>query len=459
MQLGTLFRAEAMRLRRSGASLAVLATLLMVLIWTAWSVGSASAERRRHTEQAAQRWQALWAQSQAAAAGTQDARKSALAAFNLARHQAPPTALAPGPAPALAQGQFQLLPTALRANIDGRHTESRRGDELGSPVLHGQGTPDLAVVVALLVPLAVIALGYGRVQEDRASGVWNLVRSQTGQAWRPFVVWLLLLWGVLMLIVSAGCAVAWLADPHMGRGAFGIWVLACAAFTAFWVALAGLANMPRISAAAGATLLLAGWVLLSFGVPAVLDAMARGARPMPSRIASIAAVREIQQSAEQRSDELLAGWYTNHPQHRRDDLAPHAWPVSWVPRYLWQDAQLRPLMLRFDETRANQHDWVAQRSALAPGVALVLVADRLAGIDARRHLAYVREVNRYEDAWRAHFVPRVMSYAGLSADAAAAVPQPRLGVQLTSAWPVVAGLLGAAALAWSALLMLRRGFG
>lgn len=452
----TLLRAEALHLLRRPAHAAVLAALFAILAWSAWSSGQVTADLRAQakTEEAA--WAARWTDaSLALSRAGQDPRKSALAAFNMARHAAPPSRLAPEGVPWLAAGQYQRLSTGLRASIDGRHLESRRGDEISSPVGQGQGTPDYVVLVALLLPLATIALGYGRVQEARTSGLWSLVRVQAGRPWPAFALGLVLQWFVLMVVVSVATLAGVAADTQTQLLPLLGWLLAGAAYSGFWVALTGLANLPKVSAAASAVVLLAFWALLCLLVPATVDRVATRERPASSRVETLIRLREIQQEAESRSDELMQHWYAQHPQQRRDDLQPHAWPVSWVPRYLWQDAQMRPLMLRFEEARARRYLEVEKWGSLSPASALVVSAEQLAGIDALRYAQYVRQINRYEDAWRAHFVPRIMSYASLLPAEIRQTPRPSIEAPRSSAMSAIVGLWVACGAAWGLLALLR----
>ena len=115
-------------------------------------------------------------------------------------------------------------------------------------------------------------------------------------------------------------------------------------------------------------------------------------------------------------DAHLADWYAAHPAAAPFAARSHAWPVSFLPRYLAQDRRIRPLMESFDEARARRFAWLEHRNWLSPNLALAMAADRLAGIDAPRYLRHVQRVNSYEDAWRDFFVPRIMSYQGLAAE-------------------------------------------
>jgi ABC-2 type transport system permease protein len=85
-----------------------------------------------------------------------------------------------------------------------------------------------------------------------------------------------------------------------------------------------------------------------------------------------------------------------------------------VPRVLEQDKRLRPLMRRFDERRLKQAAFVERWAWASPGLALVLTGERLAGTDTASQVRYLREVDAFEDRWRAFLVPKVMDRRGLS---------------------------------------------
>jgi ABC-2 type transport system permease protein len=171
-----------------------------------------------------------------------------------------------------------------------------------------------------------------------------------------------------------------------------------------------------VSSGAAALGMLGAWLLATFVVPAALADIADSEAPMPSRLTAVAELRAAQQDAEVHMEEHLAAWYAAHPADRPAGRSTHTWPVSFLPRYLAQDREIRPLMAAFDETRARRFVLLERWSWLSPGMALAMTADRLAGIDAPRYARHVKAVNSYEDAWRAYFVPRVMSYRGLTAE-------------------------------------------
>jgi ABC-2 type transport system permease protein len=255
---------------------------------------------------------------------------------------------------------------------------------------------------------------HGLVLEDRQHGRWRWLCAQMPRPAAMVARALLLRAGTLLVLATLASVLAlWLDGAAGWFAVLGPWLLALLGFVSSWTVLTALVLALPVSAG-GATLALLGlWAVLTLVLPAGLGASAQAGAPMPSRLEAVVRARELLQTAEARNDQLLDDWYRRHPQAHARSPAQHAWPVSFLPRYLWLDEQLRPLMERFERARLEQAVRLSRAAAWSPALALVMTADSLAGHDARRHGEYMAELARREDAWRASLVPAVMSYAGL----------------------------------------------
>jgi len=402
-----LARAEWRRFVRQGLNLWVLAVFALLLGSSAVWSGLAAREYRAAAAVQQADWEKTRLKARLAATQPRDGTKAMMAAFQFARADAPPAQLPALGGLALGTGTFQLLSPDARVTVESRHTDARKAERLSNPLLADFGLPDFSTVLALLLPLAILGLTYGLVQEEREQGQWRLVAAQCTWPARLFALALGLRGAAIWVVAAAASSIAFALDSGATATAWLVWLATLAAFCAVWLAVAGLFCLLPLSSGSAALGLLACWLLSTFVIPAALAAWADRETPMPSRLATIAAVRHAQQEAEVHMDEHLVDWYAAHPEAKPIERSHHTWPVSFLPRYLEQDLDVRPLMEDFDDVR---------RAWLSPSLALVMVADQLAGIDAPRYLRHVQRVNTYEDAWRDFFVPRVMSYRGLTAD-------------------------------------------
>jgi ABC-2 type transport system permease protein len=428
----------------------VLAVFALLLGTSAVWSGLAAREYRAAALMQQDGWEHTRLKAQAAAAQPRDGTQAMMAAFLFARADAPPAQLPALGGLALGTGTFHLLSPDARVTVESRHTDARKAERLGNPLLEDFGLPDFSTVLALLLPLAILGLTCGLVQEEREQGQWRLVVAQCARPGRVFAWALGLRGAAVWWVAAAASSAAFALDPGATGIAWLSWLVTVAAFCAIWLALAGLLCLLPLSAGSAALGLLACWLLLTFVVPAALATWVNRDSPMPSRLAAIAAVRNAQQEAEVHMDEHLADWYAANPEAAPAQRSSHTWPVSFLPRYLQQDLDIRPLMEDFDHARAQRFVELERWAWLSPNLALAMVADRLAGIDAPRYLRHVQRVNAYEDAWRDFFVPRVMSYRGLTADDFDHLPRftaPEEDFEAAVIWQVLAWGLLALALA------------
>lgn len=363
-----LFDAEWLRFRRQRINLIVCAALLALLCAGAWVAGRAAAQHRQFEAARVAAWQQHLDRTQARLAprAARESLDAAKKAYEFGRGEAPPALRdAPGGL-VLAVRQFRRQPFDVQVSIDSRHLDPRRGAPLTNPLLDSFGVPDFAVVMALLVPLAVTALCYGLVHDARELGTWRLIRAQMASPARLVAAGLAVRFLALLAIVWTGSLLAFALDPGASAHACLAWLGASAAYLLLWVLLAGLFNLLPLSSAASALGLLALALLLNVATPSWLARHAERRAPLPALESTVVEVRAIQHEADERIGALLDDWYARHPQQRPAAIGAHTWPVSYVPKTLWQDARIGAAMGRFERARAAQAAQLAPLLWLAP---------------------------------------------------------------------------------------------
>lgn len=395
--------------------------------------------------------------SRQVAVGTADGKKAAGDAFQFASRQSPPAILQPLGGLVLSARSFARLDTTQHATLESRRTDARRSEPIVNPLLEQFGLPDFSMVVALLLPLAVIGLCFGLVQEERERGTWRLILAQAVRPGRLLAIALLLRWTVAVTAVAAASLLAFAIDPGATWSAYAWWMLLVALYSSAWIGLCGWISASRLTSTAAALAAIGIWLATMFVAPALVGWHLDRQQPLPSRLQEIVHVREAQQSAEVRMEALLAAWYLAHPAERPENAVKHDWPVSFLPRYLEQEALIRPRTAALDAVRAKRFATFERRTLLSPAMALMTAADRLAGSDMPRYAEYAAAVDRFEDVWRGFFVPKIMSYRGLSAGDFARIPrfaaEPRSGAPFSALF----SLLGFSALMLLGSVFMRKG--
>jgi len=416
------WRAEALRLARQPLAGWALGALLLVLLASATSAGLDARAWR-----AAQQQDGAVLDQQLAAALSRfeknaPGQANATATYQLGRGELGATRMAAQAGLGLGVQRLAVLPVRLKASLDSRHVDARDPGPLRNPLLAASGLPGLPAMVALLLPLVALVLCAGLLQEEREHGRLGLLRVQSRRGLGPVLVaalgWrLLALWTVAVL----GSLPALLLDPGASAAVLMQWAAALGAFCAVWVALGGLLSCVPVSAAASMLAALGLWLALTFALPAGLVLLAQHAAPLPSRLESIVAIRAAQHASEDHEQALAQAWYEAHP-----EIAAHlpaVWPASFVTRVLDQDLALEGWGVEFAEARVGQAAVIAQGAWLSPGLALVLLGERLAGTDAASHVRYLDQVDAFEQRWRDFLVPRVMDRQGLRVDELRKLPR------------------------------------
>lgn len=391
---------------------------------------------------------------------TNDAVQAAKFAFEVARSDAPPAVLHAFGGIGLGSGAFDRLAPAVRVTVESRHTDARREDQLANPLLQGFATPDFATVAALLMPLALICLCAGTVQQGREQNLWRFTLVQCPRVGVLLATALGLraatVWGIAAL---ASC-VAITLDPAASLAPLASWCLALAGVAALWTMLCALIGALPVSSSSAVLAGMGLWLATTFVLPAALVWAIDRHTPMPSRLAAIVQLREAQQRAEAEAGRLLRAWYDRHPDIAAGAPTSHTWPVSFMPRYLAQEAEVGPLMRAFDQARAQRYAALREWAWLSPALSLAMLADELAGIDAPRHARYQRAVERYERRWREYFLPKIMSYRGLVAGDIARMPRfAGMDDSVPAGWRHLGAFAALAILVASMLVALRKWIG
>jgi ABC-2 type transport system permease protein len=343
---------------------------------------------------------------------------------------------------ALSVRQADLLSPEIKVGINSRHTDARNSDQIANPLLLELGLLDFSTVLALLLPLAVIGLSFGLVQEDRERGVWRLVCAQTRRPWTlvaaALSVRLLAVW--LPSVLASGLAFA--LDSGATLQAMWHWLAFVTVLSVVWTLLAAVFLLLPVGASAAALGLLGLWLATTFAVPPALAWVAQQRFAMPSRLQLVIDIRQLQHHVAEAQKELLAAWVRANPQWVKPNGTALSPVQERLPANLALDHGVRPLMLAFDQARSEQAEFMERWSWLSPSLGAVLLADRLSGLDANAYLRYTEAVNAYEDQWRAYFVPRVMRGSPLSPGELQHLPvftfQPAR--KLGAGWRVSAGL-------------------
>lgn len=412
-----LWKVEWLKFVRQRENLWVLSILILLLTISAiWSTQAAKIIRTDQTTQLELR-NATVSNANVSSPEEAPSLSAAKLAFNLNRSNSGVVGLTQLPPLAglvLNVSRFQQLDTDIRVSVESRFVNGRTSESFTNPALAELGTLDFSTIVIFFLPLAVIVLCAGLVQEDKDAGTWRIVCAQTVSPWKSLYIAygmrFILLSGITVVISS----IAILTDSITAGGTALLWSALIVAYCAWWVIFCALIGFLRVASGTAIMVALGSWLLLTIITPALLEVIANKTNESPSRLENIVDMRAIQLRTEENTSALLDSWYEAHPDARPASIATHSWPITFLPRFKALDKSLRPMMFEFETQQALKEQWFLTHSWFSPALTMLSIADGLSGVNANRYKNYVSEVNTFELQWRSFVTPKIMSYQGIN---------------------------------------------
>jgi len=386
-----------LRSRPAFVALAVLALLAALAVWN----GMRAVQSQRH---ALERIAAI----QAADLGDRASRQAANGDAGLTAYYTPHLTFDP-PAPLAfaAIGQRDVLPFALQVRALGLQAQLYESEAL-NPELAAPGHFDFAFVLVYLGPLFIIALMHDLVSGEREAGRLRLLSSLPGKRaglWRRRVLLrLALVAAVLLLPLLAG---ALLSGAALGQTAMmaGATVL----YIAFWCGVAAWGAAVARSAAAGAALLLAAFMLLTLVLPTAVNAALERAIPVAQGAELALAQRQAVHTAWDKPREAtMQSFFRTHPEWKDTGPLPDGFHWKWY--YAMQQAgddAVAGQAALYRSALWSREKWTRNAGFLLAGVNLQVLLHRLAGTDMEARLAYLDRVSAFHERLRRHFYPYV----------------------------------------------------
>ncbi len=328
---------------------------------------------------------------------------------------APPATKPHLPLSPLAVGTSDLAPTRMEVKLATPFGVDERYD-FENPRGLALGRFDLAFVLALLMPLALILQHGLLVTFERDRGMLRLVAAQATapRVWLTARVAAITAWaapmtliGLVLALVIAG------ADPGSAVGELAAASLLIVAYMAFWtgIALLVLAQLPGAAAALGT--LAAIWAVLTLGVPLVASAITSVVAPAPSAGAWIDAQRRVADAIQRDRDRIIAQAVAAQPHLSglvgRIATLDHATRLTFlVPETERRLAAPHDARLAYARDQAG---WATVIGYVAPPLGLTQVLATLAGTDGARHRAFEAQVRAYQIGLRRSLYPLVQREA------------------------------------------------
>lgn len=302
----------------------------------------------------------------------------------------------------LAAGRAMLDPIAVTVAPTDQLYRLFRDYQTDNPWTLAIGRFDWAFLLAVVLPLLIIALGYDVLARDRDLGIDRQLALGGGGRGRLLVTRILARATPLALAILVLTILGFVVTRPSGAG--GLRLLAVLALAAggmsFWWGLIALVNLRPWSAVRSAAVLLGLWAVLAFVIPSLVDAAAQAIAPPPSRIALTAEARTAEIAAQTNVDALVDRHLARHPELPANPGAAARVGDGRFAVSLEIDRAVAPALDRFDAALARQHDVAGVLQFLSPIGAEQGLMTEIAGTGYATRALFQSAANRHYAGWR-----------------------------------------------------------
>lgn len=316
------------------------------------------------------------------------------------------------PINSLAIGQRDVNPSIQSVTIRG--LEAQKYDaELNNPNNLLSGNIDFSFVLIYLFPLLIIAFSYNLVSEEKESGTWKIVATQSKNTFlyilKLFYIRILSLIVLLSLVLFM--AVLFLNIPF-DQSLFAFYGIAIL-YILFWFAVCFFIVSLQKHSNFNAVILLTIWLFFIIILPAIINTYIVNKYPIPEALELTVKQRNAYHEKWDMDKKITMDKFYNHyPQFKSYPL-PNA-EFSWLWYYAMQQAgdddsakQSQELQNKLEQ-RNNASQNIAQ---FIPTLHAQIQLNEIAKADLGNQLLFLKETKLFHENLRLYFYPKIFDNA------------------------------------------------
>lgn len=316
------------------------------------------------------------------------------------------------PINSLAIGQRDVNPSIQSVTIRGLEAQ-KYDSELNNPSNLLAGNIDFSFVLLYLFPLLIIAFSYNLISEEKESGTWKIVATQSPNTFiyilKLFYIRILSLIALLTLVLLAAILFLQIPIDKSFLAFYGIAVL----YILFWFAVCFFIVSLQKNSNFNAVILLTIWLFLIIILPAGINTYIVNTYKVPEALELTLKQRNAyHEKWDMDKQETMDKFYAHYPQFKSYVL-PEA-EFSWLWYYAMQQ-------LGDDESAVNSKELEAkleQRNHASeliaqfiPTLHTQLQLNEIAKSDLQNQLLFLKETKQFHEKLRLHFYPKIFDNA------------------------------------------------
>ena len=312
------------------------------------------------------------------------------------------------PINSLAIGQRDVNPSIQSVTIRG--LEGQKYDaELHNPNNLLLGNIDFSFVLIYLFPLLIIAFSYNLISEEKESGTWKIVATQSTNTFlyiiKQFYIRILIL--LFLLSILLFIAVLFLDIPFDSSflAFYGIGIL----YVLFWFAVCFFIVSLQKNSNFNAVILLTIWLFLIIILPATINTYIVNKYPVPEALELTVKQRNAYHEKWDIDKKITMNKFFDHYPQFKSYALPNK-EFSWLWYYAMQQmgdddsAKESQELAQKLEQRNRASETIAQ---FVPSLHAQIQLNEIAKSDLSNQLLFLQETTKFHEKMRLYFYPKI----------------------------------------------------
>ncbi|HEX8017829.1 MAG TPA: DUF3526 domain-containing protein [Flavobacterium sp.] len=316
------------------------------------------------------------------------------------------------PINSLAIGQRDVNPSIQSVTIRG--LEGQKYDsELNNPNNLMLGNIDFSFVLIYLFPLLIIAFTYNVISEEKESGTWKIVATQSNNTFlyilKLFYIRILSLMALLTFTLFIA---VFLLNIPLDNSLFTFYTISIL-YILFWFAVCFFIVSLQKNSNFNAVILLTIWLFLIIILPATINTYIVNKYPVPEALELTLKQRNAyHEKWDMDKKATMNKFYSHYPQFKRYILPDTEF--SWLWYYAMQQMgdDESAVQSKELETKLKQRNEAGQNIAqFIPTLHTQIQLNEIAKSDLGNQLLFMEKTNQFHEKLRLYFYPKIFDNA------------------------------------------------
>lgn len=288
--------------------------------------------------------------------------------------------------------------------------EQKNTQELLNPYYQLLGNMDLSFVIIYLFPLFIIGIGFNLLSEEKESGTWLLVQSQSNNGKDLIRSKVMIRYASVLIVLTALLIVALIYLQIPLDTYFILFSITGILYLTFWFCVVWLITGLRKSSSDNALILLSLWIALTIIMPGAANNLISKLYPIPEAYNTTIQSREGYHSKWDLPKQPTIDKFKKHYPQFISYSHPTDQSFSWFWYYAMQqmgDDEAREAVQAMQNKLIKRSRLSKLIGYVIPSVHTQLTMNSLAKSDLNNYRLYIDALTRFHEDKRLYFYPKI----------------------------------------------------